>query len=183
MSTLKILHHIIPNAKIQLPNGQKSSKAAFRYANKLSKDFQKEIAELTENRINFETYKGILSKITGKNNFDINLTDPRVTSIAAVRPRLKLYESTSKDYDAFLYYEGFSLLANSENGKLTISKDCLVHETRHLFDMMCNPKMMISRGVENIENEEIFKKHEEILNFTREDELYRPKRIFGIKIP
>ena len=42
---------------------------------------------------------------------------------------------------------------------------------------------MDTENKENIENKEIFKKHEEILNFTRDDELYKPKKFLGIKIP
>lgn len=185
MSTLKILHYIVPEARFSIPKGRKSLKARNNYAEKLSKNFQKELLALPEKKLSFDTYKNIIMKTLGKKDLNIDIREPRsINAIAAIRPQLKLYESTSPKYDAFLYYEGFTLLANKENDKIAIDKSSLVHETRHLFDMICNPKMMISRNVENANNDKIFKQHEEILNFVRDDEQYKPKKIIGIfKIP
>ena len=184
MCSVNLTSSIKSGARIFLPATKRTPKAREAYAAGLSKQFQTLLLKNNEERITIKDYKDYISQIVKPNIVNIRFIKEDTDGInASISPDIKLYRWKEKPNDYFADYVGFRMSVRKNKDKLDCSQSTLVHETRHLFDMLCNPKYKMARQYKDFDNDELMHHYLEIKNFISTPDLYKPKRFLGIKIP
>ena len=184
MCAQKIINNIGSGSRINLPIPNKNPRARQAYATKMSAKFQDFMLQNANKRVGFKDYKKYIESITNSKNISINFAQLSTSGInASIAPDIKLYrEKISKD-TLYAFYTGYKMEVKKQKGKLNCSKSTLVHETRHLFDMLCNPKYKMARHYKNLDDHKLIKHYSDIKKFVTEPDYYNPKRVLGLKIP
>ena len=184
MCALKLVNNINSGSRMKLPIINKSPIARQAYATKLSAKFQEYLLQNSDEKISIKDYKKYFERVINSKGISINFVQLSTSGInASVSPDIKLYREKNDKNSLFAFYTGYKMEVRKQKGKLNCSRITLVHETRHLFDMLCNPKYKMARHYKNLDNSEIIKQFSDIKNFVTKSDYYNPKRILGFKLP
>ena len=179
MCAVRLLHNISPKCRIDFKSGGRSMSACKQMADKMSLRFQKYLLSRDGERISISEYREILRKITGK-NIDLRVEQLKDCKInASISPDIKYYAYNNSSL-IYTDYDGFKINVKKKKDKIVCSDSTLVHETRHLFDMMCNPKYMNSSHSQHVRNNELMSQCSKVKNFICSWGEYKPERVFGI---
>lgn len=182
MCSVKLTSCIKSTSRINLPIIQKTPRARESYANYLSEQFQELLLKNKNKKITQKEYRDYVFKVTKTNNLNIKITNlENSDKKAMISSVINLYHWTDKPNDYFADYLGYNLEVKKDKGKLDCAHTTLVHETRHLFDMLCNPKYKMARHYKDFNNKELMEQYSDIKRFITEPDLYKPEQIFGIK--
>lgn len=184
MCAIKLVNNINSGCSFKLPIKNKTSKLREAYATKMSAKFQEYLLQNSDEKISIKDYKKYFDKVTKSKGISVNFVQLSTSGInASVSPDIKLYREKNDKNSLFAVYMGYKMEVRKHKGKLNCSKKTLVHETRHLFDMLCNPKYKMARHYKNFDNSETIKQFSDIKNFVTKSDYYNPKRILGFKLP
>lgn len=184
MCAIKLINNINPNCHINLPITNKNPQARQACATKMSAQFQNYLLQNLDEKVNIKDYKKYLEKITNSKKLPINFVQLSTSGInASIAPDIKLYQEKNNKDCLLAVYMGYKMEVKKQKGKLDCSKSTLVHETRHLFDLLCNPKYKMARHYKNLNSPKTIKQFSDIKKFVTEPDYYRPKRILGFKLP
>lgn len=182
MCSVKLVSSIKSSSRISLPINKKTPKARDAYATGLSRQFQNLLLNGNE-KINIRDYKNYIFKIVKTKDLSLKFNNLETSDInSSIKPDIKLYRWKERPNDYYAEYVGYLIETPKRNGMIDCSQSTLVHETRHLFDMLCNPKYKMARQYKDFDNAELMHKYLEIKRFIAAPDLYRPKYILGIKI-
>lgn len=184
MCALKLVNNINSGCSFNLPIKNKTSKLREAYATKMSAKFQEYLLQNSDEKISIKDYKKYFERVINSKGISINFVQLSTPDInASVAPDIKLYREKNDKNSLFAFYTGYKMEVRKQKGKLNCSRNTLVHETRHLFDMLCNPKYKMARHYKNLDNPQTIKQFSDIKNFVARLDYYRPKRFLGFKIP
>ncbi len=184
MCALKINTNIQSGSIIKLPNTSRTLPLREQCANKMSEQFQTMLLSVQEPFISIKDYKNYISKIIGSKRLGLNITQLSSNEInASITPEIKLYRYKNQPEQYFSDYIGYKMEVKHKKNKIRCSKATLVHETRHLFDMLCNPKYKMARHYKNLDDKSVINKFIDIKNFIESPCNYNPKRVMGLKVP
>ena len=184
MCSLKVRHQVSPKAKISLPNGQKSVKARKKLADKMSGELRIMLQNAPKEALTSDKYKNMIQGVIGTKNVDLKIKQVKLKGAnATFKPDFGILKDDEKNEIGF-DYTGYVLSFNLKNDRINSPKDTIMHESRHLFDHLCNPKYTILRQAKFLNDSEKLEQYKEVVNFTVGSGNYSPKRIFNfIKIP
>lgn len=174
----RVINTFLPNTQIPLPNGFKSPQGRKAFASYLSKNFQSKLIDKSENKITIDTYKDMLYKTIGNIKPCFNIKQPKENHIAYINCDMSARMLDENKPDHEIIYKGFNICLPNLDGNITCDNSVIVHETRHLFDFMCNPKLILPRGTKFIE-EKNCDKFNNIVEYIKSSE-YQAPRLFGI---
>ena len=154
--------------------------ACKQMADKMSSRFQEYLLTKNGTRVSISEYREVLAKITGK-NLNLKVEQLKENTVnASVCPDIKYYAYSNSPL-IYTDYDGFRMSVRKKKDKIMCSDSTLVHETRHLFDMMCNPKYIISSHSQYVRNDDLMSQCSKVKNFVCSWGKYKPKRILGVK--
>ena len=146
---IKIIQRSVPSLIIRLPKGHRSPKDTNKTAALMSEHMMKLIDKTPEEMLTHDKYLELLQKVTYPLKPDIIVKEClRKDNDGLFSPKFK-----SKMISAELYKRtciGAEMSFHMKNLKINVPKDVIVHESRHLFDYMCNSKLRVNRNLENI---------------------------------
>ena len=184
MCALKIKTNIQSGAIIKLPSTSRTLPLREQCANKMSEQFQAMLLNVQEPFISIKDYKNYISKIIGSKSLGLSIAQLSSNDVnASITPKIKLYRYKNEPEQYFSDYIGYKMEVKHKKNKIRCSKATLVHETRHLFDMLCNPKYKMARHYKNLDDKSVINKFIDIKNFIECPCEYSPKNFIGIKIP
>ena len=183
MYAAKFLHNISPKCRLQLNPNKRSVAGRKNTADFMSNQFQKILLNRNGGKLQIGEYRDALKKVTGKNiNIHFEQLDNNSVS-ASISPDIRYYVYGNSS-PIYTDYNGFVMNVKKKKEKLCCSDSTLVHETRHLFDLLCNPKYLISRHSQGVTDKKLMSDCCDIKEFASGWGRYKPKYIMGIfKIP
>lgn len=142
---IKPIRNIVhPSSVFELPKDKRSFSNRIHIAQDLSNMMKKSLRDVPKNELTLDKYKEILYKIIYPAKPDIRFFDtPKFTKYKGrVETRAVDIENDGQRYNVHMGYDIF-LPINSAG--IIKDKDVMIHESRHLFDYLCNPKMAVTR--------------------------------------
>ena len=184
MSSLRVKHQVTPKARLHLSEGKRTVKARKKMSDKMSGKLRKILQNMSLNPLKTDEYTDIMNSVIGSDNINLLIKQVKKEGASATfKPNfsvLKEIEAGNLRFD----YEGFTLSCNLDGDNIVSHKETIMHESRHVFDHICNPKYTILRQAEFLDNQSKLQACNKIVNFTVGAYEYSPKRILDfIKIP
>ncbi len=178
--SIKVLQALAPNITLNLPVGQRNPGGRKKAADKLSKDFQNLIINIPRNELTINKYKELI----------YSLISPIKPPIEVVQveggPFIGAFQTTvaaeiEKSFIRILY-NGYRVKLNLDEDKILSEKDIVVHETRHLFDSVCNPKKNLQRNLGYAPDSDIADRITEVIAFFKHPENSLNKKVLDEKL-
>ncbi len=142
----RVISTFLPDVKMKLPKEYKSSKGRGRFASKLINTFQKHLNKFPEGKIPIDDYRDIVYKTLYPIRPDLNVFVPEDNKIAHVNLNINVKMLNRTNYDHEIVHKGYNIFLPNVDNNITCNNPTIIHETRHLFDFMCNPKYICPRG-------------------------------------
>ena len=133
---------------------------------------------MPENELPIEVYKGMLYDVIKPIKPKLNVIASANEQIASISSDIdgKFLNKNNKDHE--IIYKGFNIYLPISNDNIICNDVVIVHESGHLFDFLCSPKLLLPRGNKFIEDSNA-DKFNEIVEYVKSDE-YKPKKILGL---
>lgn len=175
---VKTINRILPNMKMVLTEGEKSFNSRTKKAQLMSNHFHLALTNIPEKTLSKSQLKELIWQVTYPVKPDINIFSPKDSAIAHMEVETDINLLNTTNYDHEIMYKNYNLHFENENDIIKTEHPIIIHEIRHLFDYMCNPKYLMTRGSKFI-NRDYIKKYNEIISYIKQDK-YKPKTILGI---
>lgn len=131
----------------------------YKLAESLNKMLYDELAIYGEKNCPVNAFKKALDKIIGKFNIKYSIQKLSDDSVAgSITPRVKMKSETTAVVDNYLIE--FPIKRNK-----IVSKATALHEARHLFDFICNPKTIDKSRLTLKSNPILLDKYEKVSDF------------------
>lgn len=143
--TVKAIRNIVhPKSVFALPKDKKSYAARNHIAQELSNTMKKTLQNIPQKELTLDKYKEILYKIIYPAKPDINFyPTPNFQEYdGKVSTRVASMVDEDTAYHVHMGYDIY--LPLNRSGNIT-DKNIAIHESRHLFDRLCNPKYNVTR--------------------------------------
>ena len=175
---VKITNTFLKNTKMPLPKEYRSAKGRRDYATNLSKTFQGYLSYIPVENLPIDVYKGMIYSSIKPLRPNLNIIPITEGKYPHINCDIsgKMLDESNKNIE--IIYNGYNIYLPLSNENINCDDSILVHETRHLFDYLCNKKLILPRGTQFI-TEDNYNKFSDILEYIKSDE-YKPKKILGL---
>lgn len=161
MCAIKVHYKVQPNMILNLPQNKRSAVERAKMGEKLCDQFMLMLREVPSETLSIKRYKDMIySLIPNKPEIIVSQTDTDKYKgtcnvlFSAEQVGQGIYE---------MGYKAYKLNFDLDKDLIKSDYTTIVHETRHLFDRMCIPKINIKRNLEIADNALEF----DMLSFTR----------------
>ena len=167
---IKAIKNLIhPSAVFSLPKDKRSYVARNHIAQELSNTMKKSLQSIPKKELTLDKYKEILYKIIYPAKPEINFyATPKFQDYKGrIETRVVDIEKDNRKYSI---HTGYNMYLPMNESKVLKDKDVAIHESRHLFDLLCNPKYAVPRLSNlllNKDKKEITEKTLDYLVYTR----------------
>ena len=150
MCAIKVHHKVLPNMILDLPLNKRSISQRIKTSEKLCDGFMMMLKEIPEGSLSIKKYKEMIYSLI-PNKPEILVSQVNMDKCKGSCNVLFSAEQTGNDvYEMF--YKAYKVNFDLEDDLIKTEHITIVHETRHLFDRMCLPKINIKRNIENADN-------------------------------
>ena len=142
-TNMKIKQIINNKLIIKLPKSQKSLKGREDVASELSSRFQKLMLPIKENELTVKEYKKMVYRLLypAHPKITVHPNDTELVNGSFICDGKSVINNKTGDLE--YQHKQFSIAYNLKDDKIVSGRSTIVHETRHLFDAMCNPKSIL----------------------------------------
>ncbi|MBE7710616.1 MAG: hypothetical protein E7Z92_00600 [Cyanobacteria bacterium SIG31] len=157
MNTVRIRNYIADEALVKLPSQYKSAKGRQAFAQILSNSLQEKVLNVPEDKLTIPTLKKLILEVLkpvlatkDEPVLKISSTPDNILYQGILKPIEKILDFNGQKFNTVL---GYKMEIPTEDGIIKNPK-VFIHEARHLFDRMCNPKYSVNRFASLDDNSE-----------------------------
>lgn len=176
----KVRQFITSESRIALSKSEKSLRGRFRKAQNLSNVLQKKLLKIPSGTISTDALKKMILGLSGLEKVSLNIQPLNFKDCGAcIRTDLDIFESYDENYDAEIFFSGYTMNFKFEDEFISNVNGDIVHETRHLLDHLCFPKTILLSNPGQWYDKDKIAKFKEVNSFIMEPNEYKPKKILG----
>lgn len=177
----KIRQIITPNCRIHIPKAEKSLPARAKKVQALSDAFQKKILLIEDKTLSLQELHKIILDNKELSNVALDIVPKHASGCyACLGTDVTIKESALKELDADLTYDRFVMQFIEKDGIVQNPNGEIVHEVRHLYDNLYNPKYVLMRNLGERTHSCYRDKFVEVHNFILNPNVYKPRKVLGI---
>ena len=146
---IKVIQKTSESMIKKLPIKQRNQRSIEHTASDMSKQMMKLISKTPKQELTKNKYLELLYKVTYPAKPPIlfnQIEDSIYDAMIKTKCNTKLINKNSFEKET----TSFEMLFKLKEGLIDAPKSVIIHETRHLFDIMCNHKLRVYRGLDNL---------------------------------
>ena len=156
-----LVHH---KSVFELPKDKRSFSNRNHIAQELSNTMKKALSGVQKNELTLDKYKEILYQIIYPATPDIKFFETPMFKDYRGKLQTRVVD-LDKDGQKYTVHMGYNMYLPMNKSGIITDKDVVIHESRHLFDKLCNPKYVVSRLSDLLLNEEKKEPTKNTLNY------------------
>lgn len=140
---VKLLNRVLPEAKLPLEICRGNVKQRYKLAADYNDRFVKMMDKYSHSKriLDVDIYKKCLDETLFPHRINYEITRQEDFWAGTLEPVYDVVMRDNTNNSAFINNTGFKIYFKlDDSGKYILNKHIAVHETRHLFDHICNPK-------------------------------------------